>query len=240
MVSKQTANKRKRTSNTPARNKRRRTTRLAYTNASEPYRENRPASEKFWAARRILKDNGSHYLVEWEGIDPATGRLYKPTWEPHDFVTPALETEWKGVIATQSTVAGHTHSRAQSFGEADSRMQSLGGSLGLVTVGQPPTKRLPQCQSALTAFPQQTHQSRRSSSSLFVEPQQSACAIEDRNSYTCNTTIATQNNVTLTISTTTTLKKISGSSQRNSATVNGAGDADEVIRSFLKNASTAY
>ena len=119
MVSKQTANKRKRTSNTLAQNKRRRT-RLAYTNASEPCQGNGLASEKFWAARRILEDNGSRYLVEWEGIDPATGRSYKPTWEPHDFVTSALEAEWKEIVAARSTVTEHTHSQAQSFGEADS------------------------------------------------------------------------------------------------------------------------
>ncbi|XP_014550392.1 hypothetical protein COCVIDRAFT_31852 [Bipolaris victoriae FI3] len=227
MVSKQTANKRKRTSNTLARNKRRRTTRLAYTNASEPYRGHGPASEKFWAARRILKDNGTRYLVEWEGIDPATGRLYEPTWEPHDFVTPALEAEWKEIIAARSTVTGHTHGQAQSFGEADSQIQSLGGSPGLVTVGQPPTKRLPQCQSASTAFPQQKHQSRRSSSSLFLKSQQSTCVLEDRNSHTCGIIPARQDNVTLTINTTTTLKETSGSNQWNPAIVNGAGDMDE-------------
>jgi hypothetical protein len=229
MVSKQTANKRERTSNTLTRNKRRRTTRLAYTNASEPHRDHGPASEMFWAARRILKDDGSRYLVEWEGIDPGTGRPYEPTWEPHDFVTPALEAEWKETIAAQSTVTGHTHSQAPSFGEADDRMQSLGGSPGLVTSGQPPTERVPQSQSASTVFPLQMHQPQRSSSSLVLESQQSSCALGDRNSYTCGVILARQNNVRLTISTTTTLKETSGSNQQNLATANGAGHTDEVI-----------
>jgi hypothetical protein len=163
------------------------------------------------------------------GHRPRTGRPYEPTWEPHDFVTPALEAEWKEIIAARSTVTGHTHSQAQSFGEADNRMQSLGGSPGLVTSGQPPTERVPQCQSASTAFPLQMHQSQRSSSSLVLESQQSACALESRNSYTCGVILARQNNVSLTISTTSTLKETSGSNQRNPATANGAGHMDEVI-----------
>jgi hypothetical protein len=229
MVSRQPANKRKRTSNTLARNKRRPTTRLAYTNASEPHRAHRPASETFWAARRILKDNGSCYLVEWEDIDPGTRRPYEPTWEPHGFVTPALEAEWKEIIAARSTVTGHTRSQAQSLEEADNRMQSLSGSPELVTSGQPPTKRVNQCQSVSTAFPQQMHQSQRSSSSLFPESQQSACALEDGDSHTCGLILARQNNVNQTISTTTTLEETSGSNQRNPATANGSGHTDEVI-----------
>jgi hypothetical protein len=207
MVSRQPANKRKRISNSLAPNKRRRTTRLAYTNVSEPHRAHGSASETFWAARRILKDNGSCYLVEWEGIDPGTGRPYDPTWEPHGFVTPALEAEWKEIIAARSTVIRHTRSQAQSFGEADNRMQSLSGSPVLVTSGQPPTKRVPQCQSVSTGFSQEMHQSQHSSSSLFLESQQSAWALEDGNSYTCGVILARQNNVDLTISTTTTLKE---------------------------------
>jgi hypothetical protein len=229
MVSKRAANKRKRTSNTLARNKQRRITQLAYTSASEPYRDHGPASEIFWAARRILKDNGSCYLVEWEGIDPGTGRPYEPTWEPHDFVTPALEAEWEEIIAARSTVTRHTRSQAQSFEEADNPMQSLSGSPELVTSGQPPTKREPQRQSVSTAFPQQMHQSQHSSSSFSLESQQSACALEDRNSYTCGVILARQNNVNQTISTTTTLEETSGSNQRNPATANGSGHTDEVI-----------
>ena len=229
MVSKQTANKRKRTSNALTRNKRRRATRLAHTNASEPHRDHGPASEIFWAARRILKDNGSCYLVEWEGIDPGTGRPYEPTWEPHDFVTPALEAEWEEIIAARSTVTRHTRSQAQSSEEADNPMQSLSGSPGLVTSGQPPTKRESQCQSVSTAFPQQMHQSQHSSSSLSLESQQSACALEDRNSYTCGVILARQNNVNQTISTTTTLEETSGSNQRNPATANGSGYTNKVI-----------
>ncbi|RYN17960.1 hypothetical protein AA0114_g13011 [Alternaria tenuissima] len=109
MLSKQTANKRKRTSNTPtlARSKRRRTTRLTLTNASEPFRVHGSASEVYWAAKRILKDNGLRYLVEWEGIDPGTRRPYESTWEPHNFVTPALEADWKETIAAQRTATRH-------------------------------------------------------------------------------------------------------------------------------------
>jgi hypothetical protein len=109
MLSKQTANKRKRTSNTPtlARSKQRRTTRLTLTNASEPFRVHGSGSEVYWAAKRILKDDGLRYLVEWEGIDPGTRRPYESTWEPHNFVTPALEADWKETIAAQRTATRH-------------------------------------------------------------------------------------------------------------------------------------
>lgn len=51
-------------------------------------------ANKYWDAVRILQDNGTRYLVEWYP-DPVTGTRYPPTWEPHNYVTPALESEWK-------------------------------------------------------------------------------------------------------------------------------------------------
>lgn len=42
------------------------------------------ASETYWAARKILSERRirgvTQYLVDWEGIDPDTGKPYDPSW----------------------------------------------------------------------------------------------------------------------------------------------------------------
>ncbi|RYN48094.1 hypothetical protein AA0117_g13451 [Alternaria alternata] len=227
MVSKQIANKRKRTSNTSARSKRRRTTRLALTDASEPYRAHGSASEVFWAATRILEDNGTRYLVEWEGIDPGTGRPYEPTWEPHNFVTLALEADWKKTIAVRSTATRHIHNQAQSFEEAGNRVQSSGQSPETVTFGQSPIEGITQCLSVPTASPQQMRQPQRSLTSLFQDPEQTACVSKGGTSYKCGATSPRQNNASLTISTMTTLEETPGSNERDPAIADNSGHTDE-------------
>lgn len=69
----------------------------------------------YWPASRILKDNDTHYLVEWDGVDPVTGTPYQPTWEPHSFVTQALESEWKVSMTQPSSAKAHTHSQTQVY-----------------------------------------------------------------------------------------------------------------------------
>jgi hypothetical protein len=183
----------------------------------------------FWAAIKILKDNGTHYLVEWDGIDPATGSPYEPTWEPHDFVTPALEAEWKETMAARSAVAGHTQSQVQSYGEAGDRALSPGEPPEPLAPVQSLTERILPRPSVSTASPQQMRESRRDSDSLFVGLLESVCELEARDSRSCGVVLASQNNDVLANNTTTTPKEASSSNQQNSATVNGAGDADEVI-----------
>ncbi|KAB2100096.1 hypothetical protein AG0111_0g11708 [Alternaria gaisen] len=207
MVSKRIAKKRKRTSNTPAQSKRRRTTRLALTDASEPYRAHVSASEVFWAATRILEDNGTRYLVEWEGIDPGTGRPYEPTWEPHNFVTLALEADWKKAIAAQSTATRRVHNQAQSFEEAGSRVQFFSESPETVTFRQ--------------------SQPQRSLTSLFQDPEQTACVSNSGTSYKCGATFPRQNNASLTISKMTTLEETPGWNQRDPAIADNSGHTNE-------------
>ncbi|KAH8696898.1 hypothetical protein GQ44DRAFT_733544 [Phaeosphaeriaceae sp. PMI808] len=227
MALKRTANKRKQTSNNLTRNRRRRTTPPAYKNASQPEQDHSPASETFWAATRILQDNGTHYLVEWDGIDPATSSPYEPTWEPHDFVTPALEAEWKETIAAQSAVARHTQGQAQSYGEASNQTRSTHELLEPPLPAHCLTEKAHQCQSASTAFPQQMQQSRCDSSSLFVGSQESECEFENSGLRSCGVVLTSQSNNGSASYTTTTSKEVSVSNQHKSATVNGAGDTDE-------------
>ncbi|KAH8726731.1 hypothetical protein GQ44DRAFT_725910 [Phaeosphaeriaceae sp. PMI808] len=224
MALKRTANKRKRTSNNLTRN---RTTPPAYKNASQPEQDHSPASETFWAATRILQDNGTHYLVEWDGIDPATSSPYEPTWEPHDFVTPALEAEWKETMAAQSAMARHTQSQAQSYWEGGDRARSTHESPEPLLPAHCLTEKVHQCQSASTAFPQQMRQSRCDSSSLFVGSQESECEFENSGLRSCGVVLASQSNNGSASYTTTTSKEVSVSNQHKSATVNGAGDTDE-------------
>ncbi|KAH7394827.1 hypothetical protein BKA66DRAFT_438626 [Pyrenochaeta sp. MPI-SDFR-AT-0127] len=233
MASDPTANKRKRNSKTLTRNKRRRIQLPACPNAIEPERGRSPASETFWAATGILEDNGTHYLVEWDGVDPATGSSYEPTWEPHDFVTPALEAEWKETKAAQSGTARYTQSRVQSYGETNDRVQSSGESPEALmpTQGITPVHclvgRVLQSQNSLIASPQQTRQSRRDSNSLFVGPQQSEGGLETNDLRSCGVVLTSESNDGSASYVMTVPKEESSCNQQNSATVNVAGDTDE-------------
>jgi hypothetical protein len=109
---------RKQESKRPAQKGRRRTQRFTHTKARKSQLTHSLASKRLWAAERIEEDNGTHYRIRWEGTDPATGDPYEPTWEPHDFVTPALEAAWKETIAARDDVAGHIAHHAQPHREA--------------------------------------------------------------------------------------------------------------------------
>lgn len=61
-----------------------------------------------WHAVRILdegfgKKGRLEYLVEWDGVDPATGERYAASWEPRNNCTRDLKRDWKAgsvVVAT--------------------------------------------------------------------------------------------------------------------------------------------
>jgi hypothetical protein len=68
-------------------------------------------SGTYWPAEAILDDNGrGKYLVEWIGIDPATGYPYKPTWEPYKNVTKQLVNEWCEERTKECAPASHATS----------------------------------------------------------------------------------------------------------------------------------
>ncbi|KAH7044091.1 hypothetical protein B0J12DRAFT_551443, partial [Macrophomina phaseolina] len=47
------------------------------------------------AARSILDASATHYLIAWEGNDPATGAPFEPSWQPKRNANAALVRTWK-------------------------------------------------------------------------------------------------------------------------------------------------
>jgi hypothetical protein len=125
---------RKQESKKPAQKGRRRTQRFTHTKARKSQSTHSLASKRLWAAERIDEDNGTHYLIRWDGTDPATGAPYEPTWEPHDFVTSGLEAAWKETISARDDVAGHIGHEGQPHKEA-STDSLLVGSQGASDTG---------------------------------------------------------------------------------------------------------
>ncbi len=77
------ASKRKRQSesSTPRRNKRVRHTHKA-GELSHPAQQGKTSNsdEVYHIIKDILDENENQYLIDWEGLDPKTGRSYKPSW----------------------------------------------------------------------------------------------------------------------------------------------------------------
>ncbi|KAA1083185.1 hypothetical protein PGT21_027186 [Puccinia graminis f. sp. tritici] len=56
---------------------------------------NRKSQQQEWAANQILREKGGKYLIEWSGLDPATGRPWEPSWEPKKMANRALVADWR-------------------------------------------------------------------------------------------------------------------------------------------------
>ncbi|KAH8727325.1 hypothetical protein GQ44DRAFT_102258 [Phaeosphaeriaceae sp. PMI808] len=92
----------------------------------------------------------------------------------------------------------------------------------------PPVGRVLQSQNSLTASPQQTRQSRRDSSSLFVGSQQGEGGVETDDLRSCAVVLASESNDTSASDVMAIPKDEPSWNQKNSAaTVNGAGDTDK-------------
>ena len=56
-------------------------------------------SEKEWEATRILVQRGQgfglEYLIEWNGIDPSTGKRWEPSWEKAKYASETLRKSWE-------------------------------------------------------------------------------------------------------------------------------------------------
>ena len=56
-------------------------------------------SQQEWEALRIIAQEGQgfdfKYLIEWAGIDPATGKQWEPTWEKASNASESLRKSWE-------------------------------------------------------------------------------------------------------------------------------------------------
>ncbi|KAI9722949.1 MAG: hypothetical protein M1812_001398 [Candelaria pacifica] len=78
------ASKRKRQSesSTPRSKKVKNTNKAREPSTSGQQNDSLSADEFSWALRDIIDENRTYYKIDWEGIDPETGRRYEPSWEP--------------------------------------------------------------------------------------------------------------------------------------------------------------
>jgi hypothetical protein len=53
------------------------------------------STETFWDVKRILKEKPGFYFVDWDGVDPATGKPWPPSWVAKTDCTGDLIQEWK-------------------------------------------------------------------------------------------------------------------------------------------------
>lgn len=54
-----------------------------------------PPSSAWYAARAILDETDTHYLISWEGSDPGTSAPFEPSWQPKRNASAALVRAWK-------------------------------------------------------------------------------------------------------------------------------------------------
>lgn len=54
-----------------------------------------PPSSAWYAARAILDETATHYLIRWEGSDPSTSAPFEPSWEPKRNASAALVRAWR-------------------------------------------------------------------------------------------------------------------------------------------------
>ena len=90
-------------------------------------------SEDEWLAKGILDENETQYLIEWEGVDPATGQSWTPDWQPKENASEALVVTWESLKReNRSTVRSKKRFRRPAGGFA---------TLESVETAQPPPKR---------------------------------------------------------------------------------------------------
>jgi hypothetical protein len=57
--------------------------------------EAEPGEDGYWPALEILGERKRDYLVNWDGIDPETGRAWAPSWTQKSEVTEDLIEVWE-------------------------------------------------------------------------------------------------------------------------------------------------
>ncbi|KAH7028432.1 hypothetical protein B0J12DRAFT_609287 [Macrophomina phaseolina] len=82
------------------------------------------STTSLWRARGILDESARHYRIDWEGVDPATGKRWAPTWEPKRNANAALIQHWKQKRKTENKKRENT--REYSNMEEGGHMEGLG------------------------------------------------------------------------------------------------------------------
>jgi len=61
----------------------------------EQVEESEPGEDGYWPALEILNERKHDYLVNWDGINPGTGRAWSPSWTRKTEVTEDLIDVWE-------------------------------------------------------------------------------------------------------------------------------------------------
>ncbi|KAH6882896.1 hypothetical protein BKA58DRAFT_329969 [Alternaria rosae] len=102
-----------------ARTKRKRNSLRTNTNKRSRYDDSSPSeagstSDTLWAAECILDEHVVRgvrkYYIQWQGIDPKTGKTWEPTWEPEENANDLLVAHW-------------TQEKARDLAEVDQQSQ---------------------------------------------------------------------------------------------------------------------
>lgn len=67
----------------------------------EQVEEAEPGDDGYWPAIEILNERKHDYLVNWDGINPDTGRAWTPSWTRKAEVTEDLVEAWEATKATK-------------------------------------------------------------------------------------------------------------------------------------------
>ncbi|KAG8728789.1 hypothetical protein FRC12_021486, partial [Ceratobasidium sp. 428] len=78
--------------------------------------------DRLYNVEKILDEKGRKYKVQWEGIDPATGKKWKPDWVPKTDCTDGLISEWKREKEARKRRAASAKSSSSASGSVTSRL----------------------------------------------------------------------------------------------------------------------
>ena len=63
--------------------------------------EGEPGEDGYWPALEVLNERKHDYLVNWDGINPETGRAWTPSWTRKTEVTEDLIEVWEAKKAAK-------------------------------------------------------------------------------------------------------------------------------------------
>jgi hypothetical protein len=227
MPPKRTTNKREKVLGRLISDKRRRTAQLRDDKTSTSRIRHSRANEVFWPAKRIIQESETHYEIEWE-----------PTWEPHDFVSPRLEAEWKGTVAPQTAAqeiyGGELNCKVGTVGKYGSQAASLGAPdnrQGLAVTDSPTAREdFFRTQNTSTASLQP---SKLNPGSLSVGPHEDGCGRQTTNLrpssvvHDCSSISSSSNDVPATLDKLP--KRPSEVNQQNSGSINSLHNTNEEV-----------